>query len=476
MKILDVRNPPKDHDSREYIYNGMDCMVTKELKGILLPELDSHALLVYNYERKILGPCMEMMGRGMKVDENARAKNKGLVIEKINSLLRTWNAITESLCGYMVNPNSSHQLKALFYIRLGIPEIISTKGGQVKVTTGIEAIEKIKKTYPRGKFLATLLLKIRDHQKVLEVMDKKIDADGRWRFSINVAGTDTGRFSSSESAFYTGSNIQNVDPALRDIFVPDDGNVINYSDLQGAESRAVAYLSGEKAYIEGVENGDIHTMVAAMVFGFAPERKLADRDFYNGKTYRDISKMCGHASNYLATPRTIATQGGIETAVAEDFQRRYFRAFPRIREWQQNTATLLEKDGYLTTPLGRKRRFWGRLGDDATLRQGLAFVPQSLITDLMALGIYRLWCARLAGVEILAPIHDALVWQGPECKQNVNVPAVLKLLTVPCVVNGHTMTIPLDNEWGYNWGKQEKDKDGKVIGNERGLRKWKSAS
>lgn len=458
MKILNVARPPADYDSQEFIYNGMDCMVTKELDGILLPQVPR----CYEWQKGFIGPTLEMMRSGIKIDEAKRATNSVLVQAQLKKYKGWWSVLTEALMGAPVNPNSSVKLKELFYGRIGIPEITTAKGGAVKVTCGREALEKIQKQHPRAKFLATLLLKIRDLDKVHEVLTKKIDPDGRWRFSINIAGTNTFRWSSSSSAFYTGSNIQNVDPALRDIFVADEGHTIVYTDLQGAEARGVAYLSGDESYIKAVESGDVHTMVSSMVFGHEPIRSEAEKEYTNGKTYRDVAKMCAHASNYLAKPRTIATQGGIGTQVAEDFQWAYFRAFPGIRRWQRDTASRLQRDGYLTNPLGYKRQFWDRLDADETLRAGLAFLPQSTISLIMSLGIQQVWAAGLPTVRILAPVHDALLWQCATEKLQELIPEVLRLLTIPFLVGERTLTIPVDAEYGPTWGKKD-------------LKKWKSA-
>ena len=58
-----------------------------------------------------------------------------------------------------------------------------------------------------------------DIGKKIGVLRTGIDPDGRIRTSYNIAGTSTGRFSSSVTEFGTGGNLQNIEEALRSILI-----------------------------------------------------------------------------------------------------------------------------------------------------------------------------------------------------------------------------------------------------------------
>jgi len=60
-----------------------------------------------------------------------------------------------------------------------------------------------------------------DLQKKIDILKTEIDKDGRIRTSYNIAGTNTGRLSSSFSEFGTGTNLQNIEESLRSMFVAD---------------------------------------------------------------------------------------------------------------------------------------------------------------------------------------------------------------------------------------------------------------
>jgi DNA polymerase-1 len=510
VKIYSTSNlPALDAHNTLLAYCGLDSLLTHEIWQKLEPQLDD----VYRFERLQLGPVMSLMRRGFAVDEaardaavlgptglSARAYRLGGMTRIVKGGKGTWkitdeNALLQRLAkiiwGEGLNYHSDTQLKAFFYGDHGlrIPEIKESKKGVTKVVVNRNALEKIVDGYVRGAFFAAIILRLRDLEKQIEVLTKGLSPDGRFVPSYNIGGTDTWRWSSSKHPYRHSSNGQNIDPALRHIFVADPGRLFLYTDLQGAESRVVAYLSGDAAYIRAVESGDVHTAVAKMVWPELPwtgdakkDREIADQEYWNGKSYRDISKMCGHASNYFATPWTIARQGKIAVAVAEEFQRKYFKAFPGIRKWQQWVAGQLQEHGQITNPFGMTRTFWDREWDDATLRKAIAFGPQSTVGTLLNVGLYQVWqTLEPHDAWVHAQIHDAIVSSVEEKKLDTVGRSILHLLTVPIEVTDihgvqRTLVIPPEAEVGRNWGKQVFDKAGNLVGNPEGLRKWKPSS
>jgi DNA polymerase I-like protein with 3'-5' exonuclease and polymerase domains len=146
-----------------------------------------------------------------------------------------------------------------------------------------------------------------------------------------VAGTETGRWSSKESPWQTGTNLQNITKDLRAMFIPDRGRTMFYADLQAAESRATAYLSGDQNYIDAVESSDLHTEVAKMVWpnmGWTEDqeqnRALAEQPYFGNFSYRDVCKRAGHGTNYGASANTVARHTKIKVAHATRFQLLYF--------------------------------------------------------------------------------------------------------------------------------------------------------
>lgn len=473
MKV--IRDMTPTPENQEIIYNASDTMQTQALFEKFEEDFPVWAKETARYSELMLGPVMTMMRRGVKIDTAKRDHLVAGLEARKARVVATFDALCEGLFGTTVNWNSTPQLKVLFYSFLGIPEQTKSKKGEVKVATDREVLERIAGSYPSGGVFANLILRIRDLEKQVEFLTKKLSADNRFHCSYNIAGTETFRLSSSEHPFRIGSNGQNINPQTRVCFVADPGYVLFYSDQQSAESRLVAYMAGDENYIAAVEGGDAHTLVASMVFGFEPKRELADRQYYRDLSYRDISKRAGHSCNYYATSYTIAKNAKVEQAIAEQFQFNYFKRFSNISEWHAWVARQIQEKGYMINPFGVRRNFWSRRWDDATLREAIAFGPQSTVGMLTNIGLYRLW-DRFEGkpgadVMILGNIHDAVIGQVREEKVAELVPEILDCLHFPFNVTdiagkSRQVLIPYEIEIGHNFGKGGPDNPG-------GIKKWK---
>lgn len=474
MRVITDLTPTPDN--QEIIYNSLDTMQTMALKEIfdegLLPDWAKPG---YRYSELMLGPIFTMMRRGVQIDIAERDRLVERLTVRMWKVQASFDCLCEELWGTIINHNSRPQLCTLFYSFLAIPEQTKSKKGEVKVATDREVLERIARDYPRGALFANHILRIRDLENQIEFLTKKLSPTNRFHASFNIAGTETFRLSSSEHPLRIGSNLQNIPKEARASFVADPGYLLFYSDQQGAEARIVAYLSGDENYIAAVEGGDSHTMVASMVFGFPPERELAEREYYRGYSYRDITKRGAHGSNYYGKPFTLAQQMKVETSVAESFQAKYFKRFPGITDWHTWVAKKIQTEGFLTTPFGMRRTFWNRRWDDSTLREAIAFVPQHCVGVLMNIGIYRLW-ERFEGrpgadVQILLNLHDAVLGQVRIDKADELLPEVLECLRFPFPITDikgitREITIPFDVEIGYRWVKaSDKYPDG--------LKKWR---
>jgi len=112
----------------------------------------------------------------------------------------------------------------------------------------------------------------------------------------------------------------------------------------------------------------------------------------------------------------------------------------------------LEKEGALTTPLGRRRQFWGRLNDASTLREAIAYVPQSTIGDLLNMGLYRVWRELEGrGVQVLGQVHDAILGQVPTDRVDELMPEVINCMTNSIKMGDRELIIPSVAEVGNTW-------------------------
>lgn len=450
---------------KEWAYNGLDCVITHEVLTALLPQLDNQTTGTYAFSKDLQGPILEMRCRGVLIDQARRAEVIDLYFDQLDRLEEQLNRIVGQGLGlWQFNWRSNKDLHLLFYDHLGIPPI--RRGG--RPTVNREALEKLE-GYFSARIIVAHMLVMRDLQKKISMLKTEIDPDGRMRTSYNIAGTTTGRLSSSLSEFGTGTNLQNIEESLRSVFVADPGYKLAYLDAEQGESRVVGAIEGnlfdDWRYLDACEGGDLHTTVAKLVWpdlGWTGDpirdRALAEQPYYRHYDRRFMCKKIGHGTNYGGKPRTLAAQAKVEVGLIEDFQPPYFRAFPAHLRWHAYVDRTLREDGYLTTLTGRKRWFFGRRNDDSTLREAIAYDPQGSLADILNRGMLQVWGARTC--QLLMQIHDAILIQYPEGREDDVIPDVLSRIKVPIMLNnGRTFTIPYGVVTGWNWGKWDKEKN-----------------
>lgn len=458
-----------------WVYNGLDVCLTYEILDALLPLLNENTSKIYKWEFASQSLALEMMIRGLRVDRQKVQELLKETEEEYQHYLGILNQIAEATWDAPLNPNSPAQLKEFFYTCMGIKPVMY----RGKVTTDRKAMEKIMEMNLYARPAAKLVLLLHDLNKILSVLKTEIDPDGRMRCSYAVAGTETGRWSSSMSAFGSGTNMQNISNHLREIFIADPGQKLAYIDLHAAESKGVGYISGDPAYIKACDEGDAHTVVARLVWTHLPwtgdikqDKAIASgTPFYRENSVRDMAKRGGHGTNYYGTPPTMAMHLKMPVDVVAHFQAEYFKAFPGIKKWHQRVITALQTTGKLVTCFGRERIFFGKPDDNSTIREAIAFEPQSTIADILNLAAYKVQRRWHGGtVKCMAQLHDAILVSYPEEQEDSLVPQILKEMTIPVPCHGHTMTIDVECESGWNWSHFDKKQPDK---NPDGIKEYK---
>ena len=153
----------------------------------------------------------------------------------------------------------------------------------------------------------------------------------------------------------------------------------------------------------------------------------------------------------------------------------YHKPFPRVREFYKEIKNEIATTGYLVSPLGHTRKFFGDINKDHTmLRSAVAHKPQNLSGAVLNKGYLRFYKDLVlpgnGDVRLKAQIHDSLLGQIREDMVDYYAPRILECMDNPIVVHGRTMRIPVDIGFGKNWGKFDKDKPEK---NPAGMKGWK---
>lgn len=480
------------------IYNGLDCCVTFEVLEEL-QKLTNQVPEIYNFERALQAPALEMMLRGFRVDQYERGKAIAelklqikLLVSRLGRMVEIFGVKLEFNPGKIVPTllNSRLQLLDLFYKRLHLPETHKYAKGKKSLSMDRETLEKLQQHYIAMPIISALL-SIREMERSVKVLETEIDNDGRMRTSYNIAATETGRWSSSKNAEGTGGNLQNWNWRLRKVMVADVGYKLYAIDLEQADAReigfAIGVLFGDWTYLDACERGDLHTSTSRLVWPERPwtgdnkkDRKLAEEIFYRDFSFRDMAKRGGHGTTYLGTPFTMGRHLKVPTKVMENFQARFFAAYPGIPRLHLWTAKELQTTFKIRTYFGRERHFFGRPNDDATLREAVAHLGQSPTADRMSLGVYNIWSRMRHEVRLTAQLHDAVYFQakdeGPEYEAYIAKKALACCeipVTSPC---GRVFSVPGECKIGWNWmQKHNEDKPldpRKNPYNPNGLIKW----
>lgn len=505
---------------RDYLYNALDNTGTREVADVILPRLNTAQQRTYAFERALQAPAMAMMQRGILIDgmqlkrmitelkreleKDVRGLAKNSVINGIWDYTtkntgsckvpqrkdgkHKWEKWTKgqsevgrhcSACGAdrlipdPFNANSSDHVDHLIYDLLKIPVHTDKKG---KRSTGGDILERIANKFEQHREIIDAILAVRDKKKQLGSLNARLSKDGRYPSSFNIGSAWTGRQSSSKNPYGEGGNAQNVAPRHRKIFIADPGKLLSYADLKQAESKVVSYISGDEAYIEAHNIGDVHTYVARLVWPELPwtgdikkdkviAKRLPDWDKVEGHDFRFQAKRIQHGSNFGLTPPGISMIARIPMKQAYKAQENYFNAFPYIRGWQNSVYAQIKDHKPLVNVLGREITLFGRPWEPHTQKQGLAFIPQSSVADILNLGMYRIWRHldptgnERDEVELLAQIHDAVLIQFAIDNKKI-LHEVKSLLEIPIQIKGvdgktRTMRIEAETSYGRNWGKRD---------------------
>lgn len=212
-----------------YLYNGLDCLICREVFDTIHPMLDETSSVIYDFMRGLQAPVMEMQLRGVYVDKVERRKKIKLLESNLAHIEKVLNFYAEALWGQPLNARSWQQKGMFLYDFCQCTEIkkFDYKKGESKRTTDRSAIEKIHEKYLMIRPITSCILQIMDISKQLGTLRSGMEKNGYFKASFMVAGTETGRLSSKTNVYNRGSNAQNWAEHLRSIFTALPGPIPN---------------------------------------------------------------------------------------------------------------------------------------------------------------------------------------------------------------------------------------------------------
>jgi hypothetical protein len=230
----------------------------------------------------------------------------------------------------------------------------------------------------------------------LRLHELAVGNDYRNRASLWAFGTKTARNAPSASQYVFG-------PAkwLRRLIAPALGRALVHRDYRQQEVRIAALLSGDDALLQACEGGDVYLGIAEQL-GFLPE----SLDAAERQAVRTLFKTVVLGIQYGLGPHSLAVRTGISLYEAGEILARLRARFHRFEDFTRSVSDHAGLKLEIGTPFG----WWMQCPPTINPRTVRNFPMQSTGSEILHAACVL---AERRGVEIVAPVHDALMAEGP---------------------------------------------------------------
>ncbi|SIS49683.1 DNA polymerase I [Salimicrobium salexigens] len=436
----------RPEDDVLYEHAGRKALMLYRLKSNLEEQLKQNKQeeLFHNLEMPLALILGEMEYTGVRVDVD-RLKEMG---EELERRLEEIKKRIYEHAGEEFNINSPKQLGPVLFEKLGLPPLKKTKTGYStaadvleQLSSQHEIIDEILLYRQLGKLQSTYI------EGLLKVVHKET---GKVHTRFNQALTQTGRLSSADP------NLQNIPIRLeegrkiRQAFIPSrQGWVMFASDYSQIELRVLAHMSGDEKLIQSFKEGeDVHTKTASEVFGVAPEEVDSDM--------RRKAKAVNFGIVYGISDYGLSQSLGVSRKDAQIYIDAYFKSYPKVKEYMQDTVQQAKEEGYVETLMNRRRylpdmnsRNFNRR--NAAERTAMNTPIQGTAADIIKKAMIDM-AARLKEEKLeatmLMQVHDELILEVPEQEVEKVTEAVREVMEETVEL---TVPLEVDHSYGKTW-------------------------
>lgn len=396
---------------RAAVYSCEDSDATFLLYGIFSGRLGQSGMehLFSTLEMPLVRILADMEFEGVKLDTPLLRE----LSEGFSGQLKALERDIFAMAGSEFNINSPKQLGEVLFERLHLPTGKKTKTGW---STDVEVLTRLAGDHE----IASLILQYRSISKLkstyTDSLPKLVDpVTGRVHTSYNQAVTNTGRLSSSEP------NLQNIPirteegRKIRRAFIAGEGSLLLSADYSQIELRVLAHLSGDPVFCDAFSRDeDIHTRTASEVFDLMPALVTPEM--------RRQAKTINFGVIYGQGAFSLAKELGVSTKVARQFIDNYFERHSGARAFLDSCVISAEKDGFVTTILGRRLPIPDISSANANIR---SFAQRNAINYPIqgsAADIIKQAMVRVSGrmkeeglrSRLIMQVHDELIFEVPE--------------------------------------------------------------
>ncbi|MFB3885248.1 MAG: DNA polymerase I [Thermodesulfobacteriota bacterium] len=439
---LDRIDPEKVRD-----YSCEDAEVALRLSPILLPKIEEDGLkdLFDRVEIPLLMVLSKMEMNGVKIDRDLLQEFS----KEVESQLQQKMERIYGLAGDTFNINSSQQLGRILFDKLKLPVVKKTKTGY---STDVDVLTKLSLQHD----LPLEILGYRNLSKLkstyIDTLPKLIHPEtGRVHTSYNQTVTATGRLSSSDP------NLQNIPvraeegSRIRQAFIPEEGWIFVSADYSQIELRILAHLSQEEMLMGAFQKDeDIHARTASEIFGVSMDQVTP--------SMRREAKVINFGILYGMSAYGLSQQLGTEPKTAQAYIEEYFKKYPKVQLYIEESLQEARKRGYVTTLLHRRRYLPDILSPNTVIRQASERMAinaplQGTAADIIKVAMIHIQnrIEELSlSTKMIMQVHDELAFEvpGEELQRALsmiqNEMETVMELSVPLKVSIHS---------GKNWAE-----------------------
>ncbi len=358
--------------------------------------------------------------------------------------------------GKPFNLNSTQQLSDVLFTHLRLePPDKGKKTASGHYSTSADVLENLRGKHP----VVDMILENRELSKLKSTYVDALPAalvkhTGRVHTSYGQTGAVTGRISSSNP------NLQNIPirteegRRVRNGFIAEKGSVLLSVDYSQIELRIVAHMANDEAMLAAFRAGeDIHATTAAAVYGIELEAVTKDM--------RRHAKAINFGLIYGMSAFGLARSTELTLAEAEEFVKTYFKKFPGVKKYLDETRQRAAQQGYVETLLRRRRYFPALQGKvnpqmkNREEREAINAPIQGTAADIMKIAMLKIPSALIAAglkSKMLLQVHDELVLECPKGELEKTAQIVQETMA-----NAYPLSIPLSTEAraGRSWGEMK---------------------
>ncbi|MFT6987009.1 MAG: DNA polymerase-1 [Psychromonas sp.] len=395
-------------------YAAEDADITLRLHLHLFEQLQATPALqtvFSDIELPLLSVLSDIERGGVEIDSALLAQQSVEIGKRLLELEEA--AYAEA--GKTFNLSSPKQLQTILFEELNLPILKKTPKGAP--STAEEVLQELALTYP----LPHLIIEHRGLSKLKSTYTDKLpkmvnEKTGRVHTSYHQAVTVTGRLSSSDP------NLQNIPirsaegRRIRQAFIAQPGYKIVAADYSQIELRIMAHLSQDKGLLEAFATGkDIHKATASEVFSVALDEVTTDQ--------RRSAKAINFGLIYGMSAFGLAKQLNIGRQEAQQYMDRYFKRYPSVLTYMENTRVLAHEKGYVETIMGRRLQLPGISSRNGMLkkaaeRAAINAPMQGTAADIIKKAMIDMadWVkmTEAGTVQLLMQVHDELVFAVKE--------------------------------------------------------------